>query len=363
MPRIWCSISGHGFGHGAQTIPILNELGRRLPDLHVMLRTNLSQHFLQKNLTIPWELHPSIQDIGCVQNGPLFIDVPTTWMEYEKFHIDWFQKIRAEAELIRSHQPDLVVSNISYLGIEAGAQSGIPTVAMGSLSWDRALEYLGTQVSDEHERIIEQIRRSYRKANLMIRFGPNIPMVAFREIVDVGPIAAPPLQSTGSVRDLLKMDPKEKLILVAFGGIPLSSFPVDRLKGFEGYRFLVDGSMALQESSHVNSINVLPFPFRQILAEADLIMTKPGYATVIEAVRNAIPLVYVRRYNFVDEQILVDYAHRYGRARELHIDQFNKGEWLQALETVQRIPLPIEAPPELGTQAAAEILAKFLSTE
>ena len=26
MPVVWCSISGHGFGHAAQVVPILNEL-------------------------------------------------------------------------------------------------------------------------------------------------------------------------------------------------------------------------------------------------------------------------------------------------------------------------------------------------
>jgi hypothetical protein len=360
MPRIWCSISGHGFGHGAQTILILNELGKRFPDLHVLLRTDLPQQFLKENLTLPWELHPSIQDIGCVQDGPLLIDVQKTWIEYERFQFDWSQKVGTEAELIRSHQPDLVVSNISYLGVEAGAQSGIPTVAMGSVSWDQVLEYFLTQVSDQQRRIIDQIRQSYQKAQLMIRFAPIIPMVAFTDLVDVGPIAGPPLQSTGAVRDLLKMHPDEKLVLVAFGGIRLTSLPLDKLEGFEGYRFLVFGSMALGEYSHVSSITSLPVPFRQILAEADLIVTKPGYATIIEAVRNAIPVVYVRRYNFVDEQILVDYAHRYGRAKELHIDQFNKGEWIEALEIIQQIPLPKEAPPEIGTQAVVKVLAKFL---
>jgi CheY-like chemotaxis protein len=360
MPRIWCSISGHGFGHGAQTIPILNELGRRLPDLHVLLRTNLPQLFLKENLSIPWELHPSNQDIGCVQDGPLQIDVQKTWIEYEQFQFDWAQTVRTEAELIRSHQPDLVISNITYLGVEAGAQSGIPTLAMGSLSWDRVLEYFLTHESDAHRRIIQQISQSYQKAQLMIRFAPSIPMVAFTDLVDVGPIAGPPLQSTGGVRNLLKMNSEEKLVLVAFGGIRSSSFPVENLEGLRGYRILIDGSLDLEGHSHVSSTNTLPVPFRQILAEADLIVTKPGYATVIEAVRNAIPVVYVRRYNFVDEQILVDYLHRFGRARELRIDQFHKGEWFEALETVQQIPLPTIRPPELGTAAAAEVLAKFL---
>ena len=239
-----------------------------------------------------------------VQDGPLLIDVEKTWIEYDRFHIDWSRKVLTETELIRSHQPDLVISNISYFGVEAGAQSGIPTVAMGSLSWDEVLEYFRTEVSDGHRHIIDQIRQSYQKAQLMIRFAPAIPMVAFSELVDVGPIVEAPLQSTGAVRKLLQMNPEEKIVLIAFGGIRLPSFRVENLEGLRGYRFLIDGSVDLGRHSHVSSTHTLPIPFRQILAEADLIVTKPGYATVIEAVRNGIPVVYVRRYNFFGRAIL-----------------------------------------------------------
>ena len=360
MPRIWCSISGHGFGHGTQTIFVLNELGQCVQDLHVLLRTDLPQPFLKDKLAVSWELHSSSQDIGCIQHGPLDIDEQKTWVAYEQFHRDWSLKVRAEAELIESHEPSLVISNISYFGVEAGAQSGIPTVALGSLSWDRVLAYFSPQVNAQQRHIIDQIRHSYRKAQLMIRFAPIIPMDAFRDVVDVGPIVGPPLHSTGTVRDLLKIKPEEKVVLVAFGGIPLGSLPLKNLEGYKGYRFLIDGSMPLGGYPHVSSISSLPVPFRQILAEADLIITKPGYATILEAVSNAIPVVYVRRNNFVDEQILVDYAHRFGRAKELHLDQFIKGEWWEAIEGIQRLPLPVEIPPERGTQRAAEILAKLL---
>jgi len=360
MPQIWCSISGHGYGHGAQMVPILNELGRRLPQLSVLLRTTLPPQFFQHQLNIPWKLHAGSQDIGCVQDDPLKINLQETWKEYEQFHIDWLRTVQTEAEMIRSEQPDLVISNISHLAIEAGRRSGIPTVALGSLSWDQVLEYFLTHESDGRPAIIRHIREAYQNAQLMIRLAPINPMVAFSNLVDVGPIAGSPLQNSGLVRNLLNMNRDEKLVLVAFGGIPLPSLPIDALDRLQGYRFLIGGSLNVNRDSRVRSTSDLPVPFRQILAEADLVVTKPGYATVIETVRNAIPLIYVRRYNFVDEQILVDYAHRYGRAMELHIDQFHKGDWIEALETVQQIPRPQEPPPELGTSAAADILANFL---
>ena len=55
----------------------------------------------------------------------------------------------------------------------------------------------------------------------MIRLAPGIPMVAFPNRVDVGPIAGPAWTSSGVIRERLKMPPDEKLVLVAFGGDPV----------------------------------------------------------------------------------------------------------------------------------------------
>ena len=80
MPLIWCSISGHGYGHAAQVVPVLNALGRLVPNLKALLRTTVPAGFFEPRLAIPWELSPAQQDIGCIQKGPLTIDVAGTWV-------------------------------------------------------------------------------------------------------------------------------------------------------------------------------------------------------------------------------------------------------------------------------------------
>ena len=67
MPRIWCAISGHGYGHAAQVVPVLNELGRRYPELTVILRTIVPGTFFTSRLTVPWELSVQAQDVSWVR--------------------------------------------------------------------------------------------------------------------------------------------------------------------------------------------------------------------------------------------------------------------------------------------------------
>jgi hypothetical protein len=98
------------------------------------------------------------------------------------------------------------------------------------------------------------------------------------------------------------------------------------------------------------------------MASVDVIMTKPGYGTIAEAVRLQQPILYVRRYNFADEPPLVDYLHRYGRGVELSIDDFMQGRWEPALQQVLASPVPsLPAPPPTGGAEAAALIAQQLS--
>ena len=142
MTRIWCAISSHGFGHAAQMVPVLNELGRRVPGLTAILRTQVPARFFEGRLRIPWDLSPAPQDIGCVQRGPLAIDVEATWAAHLRFHAGWERKVAAEAQAIRACEPALVLSDISYLAIEAGAAANVPAVGLCNLTWDGILAML-----------------------------------------------------------------------------------------------------------------------------------------------------------------------------------------------------------------------------
>lgn len=360
MPLIWCSISGHGYGHAAQMLPVLNELARRVPRLSAILRTTVPASFFEGRLLLDWKLSPAEQDIGCVQHGPLKIDAAATWTEHIRFHRSWDAKLDAEVRAIRAAKPDLVLSDISYLAIEAGAQAGTPTVALGSLSWDLVLAEFADRGNMEHRAIIDRIRRAYGAADVLLRAMPGLDMDAFRRIVDIGPIAQTIIPEPAAVRRALGATSAERLVLIGFGGITLGSLPVERLEQMAGYRFIIDGA-ALPSSSRITAADALSFRFNTLLASADLLVSKPGYSTVIEAVAQRKPLVYVRRYNFPDEGPLVDFLHRYGRGAELLMDDFVAGRWEKALDAAWAAPEPpASAPQPTGAADAAEILARYL---
>src|SRR2546426_789394 len=269
--KIWCAISSHGFGHAAQVVPVLNELGRRVSGLTAILRTSVPPRFFEANLKIAWEVSPGEQDV------------------------------------------------------------------------------------------IRRIQESYRLADLMIRIAPGIPMEAFRTIVDVGPVAQLSTPQPARLRAAVGAEAHERVVLVAFGGIALDGLPFDRLDRMSGYRFVVSGPVPDGTERSRSSVSI-PMAFGQLLASADLIVTKPGYSTVVEAVAYQKPVVYVRRYNFADEGLLVDYLHRNGRAAELSAGDFTSGQWENALRAAGATTVPGPASGPTGATEAANLLMAYLST-
>ena len=73
------------------------------------------------------------------------------------------------------------------------------------------------------------------------------------------------------------------------------------------------------------------------MASSDLLLTKPGYGTIVDAVATRRRVVYVRRYNFADEDVLIDYLHRYGCGIELSAGDFLDGRWEDTMDAVMRL--------------------------
>ncbi len=360
MSLIWCAISGHGYGHAAQVVPVLNAVGALVPGVTAILRTTVPASFFRNRLTIPWDLQPVQQDIGCVQDCPLTIDVEATWASYHRFHETWEARLSDEITAMQVASPALIIGDTPYLALEAGFRAQIPTVALASFTWDLVLKEYCHASDLSQQQLIQCIRGSYAKADMALRITPAPRIDAFSHIIDIGPIASPTSPERDQLASALALAPNERTVLVGFGGIPLTSLPLEQIEQLRHYRFLFDGPVP-PGYSRIHSTETLPFSFKTLLASVDIIMTKPGYGTIVEAVALQQPVVYVRRYNFADEPPLVDYLHRYGRGVELSIDNFTQGRWEPALQHALASPVPSLPPPPTGAAEAAAFITQQLN--
>jgi hypothetical protein len=329
-----------------------------MPGVTAILRTTVPASFFRDRLTIQWALSPAKQDIGCIQNGPLKIDIGATWTAHQRFHETWEARLSEEVAAMQAATPSLVIADTPYLAIEAGSRALIPTIALANFTWDLVLNEYCHASDHSHQQLIQRIRGSYAKADMALRITPAPKIDAFSNMIDIGPIASPNSPERDRLASALALASNEQTVLVGFGGIPLTSLPLEQMEQLRHYRFLIDGPVP-PRFSRIHSTQALPFSFKTLLASVDVIMTKPGYSTIVEAVALQLPVVYVRRFNFADEPPLVDYLHRYGRGVEMSIDDFTQGHWEPALQQALTAPLPLLPPPSTGAVEAAEVLVRY----
>jgi len=308
---------------------------------------------------VPWVMSAMPQDIGCLQNGPLTIDVDQTWRAHQQFHLTWDERLHAEVNAIQAARPDIILADTPYLAVAAGKKAGIPTVALVSFTWDLILSNYRPPPDIAAQPLIRSIRHAYAQADLALRITPAPDMNVFERQRNIGAICEPASPARDQLATALRLAPGERAVLIGFGGIPLTSLPFETLDPLPGYRFLFDGPTP-QNNTRFISTTSLPFSFRELLASIDIVMTKPGYGIVLEAVALRAPLVYVRRYHFADEQPLVEYLHRHGRGVELSHDDFVNGRWREAIEAAAELPMPPDSPPPAtGATDAASLLTAF----
>jgi hypothetical protein len=322
-----------------------------------LLRTTVSASFFQDRLTIPWTLQSVQQDVGCIQNGPLDIDIPSTWNALEEFHIGWEARVAVEAKAMTLAAPALVLADTPYLAASAAKQAGIPAAVVASFTWSDVLDCLAGQSPQQHT-ILAAIRKAYGEADVGLRIAPGLPMAVVKPVHDIGPIAEPAPSRREELRSRLKLKNTERLVLVGFGGIPLHGLPWQAMEQLQGHHFIVDRAPG-SASSRVHPLSSLPFSFKTVLASADLIMTKPGYGTIVEAVALGLPVIYVRRYNFADEAPLVDFLLRHGCGQELSREDFFSGNWQPVLDALTERKAERVRPSVTGATDAARFLIQY----
>ena len=356
QPHLLICISGHGFGHVAQTAPVVNALKQLLPDLRLTIRSSVPLGHLRSRM--PHEFHylEEAVDPGMQMVSALEVDEDASFKSYLAFHAEWNMRIQAESDLIAALTPDLVLTNVAYLPLEGAARLGIPAVAMCSLNWaDIFRDFCGEMPGAAQ--ILEQIERAYQHADTFLRLTPAMPMPWMLQQRTLGPVAQPSPSRRDLIDKKLGLYRKNKLVLVSMGGIAMQ-FPIDVWPRIADVRWLVPDSWQSDREDCV-PVGSLGLDFSEVLASCDILLTKPGYGSFVEAACAGVPVLYVKREAWPEQDELVCWLSRQGRCKELSAEQLQTGKFGEALSELlnQEKPGPVKAS---GTQEAAQFLAALL---
>jgi hypothetical protein len=343
--HLFVDISSHGFGHLAITGPVLAALAGRLPELRLTVRSGLPPAKLAQRIAPPFTHLPASSDFGYLMLDATRVDLPASAAAYRAAHRDWPAVVAAESRFLTELNPDLVLSNVSYLPLAGAQQAGIPSAALCSLNWaDLFRHFFG-----EHPwamPIHAEMLAAYRAASAFLRITPGMPMPDLDNVTAIGSIAA-----CGRRHDL-GLD-GDKAVLVAMGGIA-HRLPVDHWPRLPGLRWIVAADWHCTHPA-ARSAESFGLSFTDLLASVDAVITKPGYGTFTEAAVNATPLLYQRRADWPEQDCLIAWLHDNARCREIEAERLQDGHLADALDALWALPQRPRPENRGAVEAAAEI--------
>jgi len=345
--RVFFYISGHGFGHAARAIELIRALMAQSPSARVTIRTSVAER-----LFAPLRGFDGIDvqrvetDTGITQIDSLTIDEADTVRRAADFYAAFDAQVAAEASVLTTARADLVVGDIPPLAFAAATRAGLRSVAVGNFTWDWIYSIYPAFERDAPE-VIPTIRRAYAAATCALRLplhGGFEPMAEATR--DIPFIARQSSRDPAETRRALGHGTGRPIVLASFGAYG-ADLPVERL--LQNDRFtLVDPRREPPPG----------FVYQDLVAAADVVVSKPGYGIVSECLANHTALLYTSRGRFVEYDLFVDEMPRVLRCRYISQDDLLAGRWSDGVEALLAQPPPPENPRIDGADVAAEIIRR-----
>lgn len=282
-------------------------------------------------------------DVGMTQTDSLTLDVADTARRAADFYRDFDRKADAEAAQLRSAGARLVLGDIPPLAHAAAARADLPSVAIGNFTWDWIYEGYASFERDAPG-VIQTIRGGYRDATRALRLPMHGGFATFGEVVDIPLVARRSTRSSGETRRLMNVPGDRPFALASFGGYGVD-VPFDAIADREQLTILSPGALLPP-----------PLVYQDLVAAADVVISKPGYGIVSECIANGTPLLYTSRGHFVEYDVFVAEMPRLLRCRFMPQEDLRSGRWRDHIAAL----LAQTAPPDRAAVNGAAIAASAI---
>ncbi|TXF12841.1 hypothetical protein [Pelomicrobium methylotrophicum] len=349
-------ISPHGYGHIAQTAPVVNALRERLPRLRVTVCSAAPRAVLASHFRGRFEMAEKPQEPGLLMEDAMTVLPRPSFDAYAALHAHWDEQVERQARKLAALRPDLVLSGAGYLALAAARRAGLRAVGIGSFHWAAMFQHYCGAFEGAGE-IVAQMLAAYRGATRFIALTPGMPMPEI-ECIRVGPVARLGRNRALELRARLGLEDQTRLALVALGGIPMR-LSSERWPRLAHLHWLVPRDWTTGGREDMAAFDALGMPFDDLLASVDVVLTKPGYGTFVEAACSGAAVVTLARPDWPESPYLLEWLQSSTRCAIIARERLD-AEIGPAVEQLLAQPRP-QAPDPTGAREAAKVLEALLN--
>ena len=231
------------------------------------------------------------------------MDLDETLAACQALHDGISQIIDREATFIREHDINLIVGDIPPACFEIASQAKIPSVAVANFTWSWIYRAFSRNYSG-FSPLISQIESFYSKATLALTLPYSCGMEVFPNQEPIPWITRASVVTKKEARSKFELPESATIVLLSFGGSGLQRLPWDKFKQLREFFFVVTGKSKKRDGNVLIVPNTQPH-YEDLLRAVDVIVTKPGYGIVADAISHRVSMLYTDRGEFPEYPFLV----------------------------------------------------------
>jgi UDP-N-acetylglucosamine:LPS N-acetylglucosamine transferase len=238
-------------------------------------------------------------------------------------YVDRFPHLyEQEAAYLSRHNIALVISDISPIPFVAASLCGIPSIGISNFTWHTAYRFL---LRDER---LQLLYNAYSHMSYFISLpGAIEPHWGRNGELEAGFFCRAPIQAeVERIKQQYDPDGSRILVFIALGmSIVLDDLMSTLMWQDDDCLFIVSSNMA------VDHHNVIQIPAdetesQNYVAASDVVITKPGWGTISEAVSLGKPLILLKREQFQEDDNMLH------RLKEMYPYHLMEWEQLRCME-------------------------------
>lgn len=315
LKRILVYVSDHHYGHATRMVALARALFKT-GKYEITVKNSNAFGFLKSSLP-----EAKIENVQ-TDVGPIFdlasnnMDVNLTIERY----LDWIQKsgtwISREKELFRKNPADLIITDISPNGLRLAEKIKCPAITVTNFSWTDILRHI--KDDENKEKIIQWLNESFSMSELTIKLPFSTELEGFAKMKECSLLCR---DLTASKEQILnEFNLRSPLVVISFGDqIPQNLRLIKNNNN-------VSVAILSHSKRNFNDIPVITgySETQNIMACADLVITKAGYSTTAECVKYRTSMYIVKRENYYEETVVSQNAVELGIAKmfDLHKPSF-----------------------------------------
>lgn len=356
-------ISGHGFGHATRIVAIMEALVAKCPTANIYARTKVPKYLFGTLPALLFHYYDVTIDAGVVEKGIFSQDVYSTLSQYSEINNLRNQIVDAEVEFVRREDIDIIVSDIPPLASEIGHKACIPTIAIGNFSWDFIYEPYVRSYTNFAD-LIDQIRTSYKKTDILLRLPFHHDMTTFPRQRDIPLIVRKYSGTPEEIRNFLEIDHTDRrpIILVALRMFDtVSPHAIQELAKTNKFILLFSDKPPFETDIgvHVLSLEGKTYRFPDVVAVSDLVISKLGYGIVSECIAGKTPLMYPPRDDFAEYDVLRRETKDVLPSYLIPKTDFLNGKWNDHIKLFLSNQFDYPDIPINGAEIAADIILSY----